>query len=84
MTNEKIEGICGEELEINYDKKITRINIQLIKIKEEEDEFYKIVIEDSTNGNKTQPLIELHIKEALEIGPIINRLAYESLSRKIK
>ena len=78
---EKKHTVCGEWLEIFYDKKIDKLDFSLIEITDIDGGInYKIAIENVTNNMKPKKLVELHIKEAIEIKSIIDKLVYESLT----
>lgn len=78
---EKESGVCGETMEIFYDKKIDRLDFELIEVKSKVDNknYYKIAVNDMTDVNKPKLLFKLHISEALEIKSIFDKLAYNSL-----
>jgi len=73
----EIEGI---EQEIYYDKKIKKLNIELADDKGRP----LILFQDWTKKSKCKTLITLHIKEAIELKSIIDKLVVGYLEDKIE
>ena len=63
------QNICGEVLDIGFDKNIKKLNLELIKDKIG---CFCIEIQDWTKGETT--LVRLHIKEAIQLKSIIDNL----------
>ena len=65
---EKIKRISGEVKDILYDKKITKLNLQLAK-----DELgTTIIVFENWTINKSKELFRLHIKEAIKLKAMID------------
>jgi len=73
----KITEICGEVLNINYDDKIKIINAELAQ---DSIGTNLIILQDWTKKSKN--IITLHIKEAIELKGVIDRLIYDSFDLK--
>jgi hypothetical protein len=72
--NLSYSGICGQTKDLLYDKKISRLNIQL-----GEDQIGApiLVFEDWTQKDKAKELFRMHIKEAMELKSIIDQLIFD-------
>jgi hypothetical protein len=71
---EKEESICGEVIDINYDKEIKQLNLELIK---DENGTPIIKFQDWTGDGKD--LFSVHIKEAIRLKSVIDSLVVEYL-----
>jgi len=75
----KVENICGEDKDIYYDKKVKRLNLELVNNKG----CPLIVFQDWT-GKDSKHLFALHLKEAVELKAIIDNLVIDWTEDRIE
>ena len=79
----EIIRLGGEVKEIMYDKKIKKLNVELAKINiaisSRGHDMPLILFEDWTQDKKIKHLFTLHIKEAIELKAILDKLLFDYL-----
>jgi hypothetical protein len=76
---EKEEDICGEVIDIHHDKKVQKLNSQLVHVGGDVtngDGYYAIDISDWTKESKH--LVRLHILDAISLKAVIDKLVFET------
>jgi len=72
--------IGGQVMDIHYDEKVKKLNLELIKVDDREGlDYFEIHIEDWTES-KCPTLVRLHIKEAIALKSMIDNLVYDALT----
>jgi|GEM_PF-3427912 len=72
VTQERL-NICGEVTDIFYDKDVRKLNLELVKDKI----GTPMIIFQNWTGRKCTNLLTLHIKEAIELKSIIDKLVLD-------
>lgn len=79
------DPICGTVMNLFHDKKIKKINFNLIRCTNdyggEIDVHYVVDLEDWTSkDDKVVHLVRFHIKDLIDLKSVIDNLVYEALN----
>lgn len=72
-----MESICGEVIDIMYDKKVKKLNLQLAK---NETGAPVIILQDWTKKDESKDLVVLHLKEAIRLKAVIDNLVIDFIT----
>lgn len=75
----KEKNICGEGMDLGFDKKVKKLNLELVHVGgnvKAGDGYYAIDLGDWTKSGRH--LVRLHILDAIELKSVIDKLVYEA------
>jgi hypothetical protein len=70
----KEEDICGEEMEIFFDNKIKKLNLELVKVTDKYNNFHFEIHLMDWSGENSRKVLGLHIKEVSRLKSIMDNL----------
>ena len=75
-----MEEICGEEIQIHYDKKVKKLNLEFAK-----DNIGSpvILLQDWTVKGTSKHLLTLHIKEAIQLKAVIDSIVVDYFEHQL-
>lgn len=85
--NMPVRGICGIEQEIHYDRKVEKIDVDLVHVGgsvKTADGYRMLVFTDisAKNPDRHKHLFQLHIKEAIQLKSLLDELIYDSIAEE--